>query len=77
MNTIESFDLSFSCNEDKENIFSNLNLKIRRSDRTGIIGANGSGKSTLVKILQVIYSPTAGKIKFGENVNVKYFDQNK
>ena len=78
-NIIETFDLSFSYNIDNENedIFSNLNLKIRRNDRIGIIGANGSGKSTLVKILQGIYSPKTGKIKFGENVNIKYFDQNK
>ena len=54
-----------------------LNLKIRRNDRIGVIGANGSGKSTLIKILQGIYPPKTGKIKFGENVNVKYFDQNK
>ena len=54
LNIIETFDLSFSYNENDEskNIFSDLNLKIRRDDRIGIIGANGSGKSTLVKILQ-------------------------
>ena len=79
LNIIETFDLSFSYNIDNENlnIFSDLNLKIRRDDRIGIIGANGSGKSTLVKILQGIYSPKTGRIKFGENVNIKYFDQNK
>ena len=77
-NVIETFDLSFSYNDNEnENIFSNLNLKIRRNDRIGIIGANGSGKSTLVKILQGIHSPKTGKIKFGENVNIKYFNQNK
>ena len=78
-NIIETFDLSFSYDVENENlnIFSDLNLKIRRNDRIGIIGANGSGKSTLVKILQGIYSPKTGKIKFGENVNIKYFDQNK
>ncbi len=79
VNIIETFDLSFSynINNENENIFSDLNLKIRRDDRIGIIGANGSGKSTLVKILQGIYPPKTGKIKFGENVNIKYFDQNK
>ena len=79
LNIIETFDLSFSYDVENENsnIFSDLNLKIRRNDRIGIIGANGSGKSTLVKILQGIYSPKTGKIKFGENVNIKYFDQNK
>ena len=63
LNIIETFDLSFSYDVDNENIniFSDLNLKIRRNDRIGIIGANGSGKSTLVKILQGIYPPKTGK----------------
>ena len=69
--------ITYNVNNKTENIFSDLNLKIRRDDRIGIIGANGSGKSTLVKILQGIYPPQKGKIKFGENVNIKYFDQNK
>ena len=79
LNIIETIGLSFSYNLDNENenIFSDLNLKIRRNDRIGIIGANGSGKSTLVKILLGKYSPKSGRIKFGENVNAKYFDQNK
>ena len=79
LNIIETLGLSFSYKEDdkSEDIFSDLNLKIRRNDRIGIIGANGSGKSTLVKILQGMHSPKTGRIKFGENVNIKYFDQNK
>ena len=79
LNIIETIDLSFSYETENENknILSSLNLKIRRNDRIGIIGANGSGKSTLIKILQGIYPPQTGKIKFGENVNIKYFDQNK
>ncbi len=70
LNIIETFDLSFSYNENDESkdIFSDLNLKIRRDDRIGIIGANGSGKSTLVKISQGMHSPNTGQIKFGENV---------
>jgi ATP-binding cassette subfamily F protein uup len=61
----------------QENIITDFNYKIRRNDRIGIIGANGSGKTTLIKILQGIYKPTKGKVKIGERVNVKYFDQNK
>ena len=77
LNIVETFDLSFSHNTNDENIITNLNLKIRKKDRIGIIGPNGSGKSTLVKILQGICLPKNGKIKFGKNVNIKYFDQNK
>ena len=42
-----------------------------------VVGKPGSGKTTLIKILQGIYKPTKGKVKIGERVNVKYFDQNK
>ena len=78
-NVIETLGISFSYNKNREKkeIFSNLNLKIQKNNRIGIIGPNGSGKSTFVKILQGIYPPKTGKIKFGENVNIKYFDQNK
>ncbi len=76
LNIVEAFDISFAYNN-KSNIISNFSLKIRRNDRIGIIGANGTGKTTLIMILQGIYLPTTGKIKFGEHVNLKYFDQNK
>ena len=82
-NIVEASNLSFSfekpetdIRENKE-IIKNFNYKIKRKDRIGIIGANGSGKTTLIKILQGIYIPTSGKIKIGERLNIKYFDQNK
>ena len=79
VNIVEAFDISFTHknNDNKNNIISNFSLKIRRNDRIGIIGANGTGKTTLIKILQGIYIPTTGKIRYGEHINTKYFDQNK
>lgn len=41
----------------------NINLKIERGDRIGIIGHNGAGKSTLLKTICRIYSPQQGAIK--------------
>ena len=82
-NIVEALDLSFSFKKLDNNIIENkeiiksFNYKIKRKDRIGIIGANGSGKTTLIKILQGIYVPTSGKIKIGERLNIKYFDQNK
>ncbi len=40
----------------------NINLKILKGERLGIIGHNGSGKSTLLSILGGIYHPTSGEI---------------
>lgn len=41
-----------------------VNLKIYRGERVGIIGANGAGKSTLLKLLSRITSPTSGQLMF-------------
>jgi ABC-type polysaccharide/polyol phosphate transport system ATPase subunit len=38
----------------------NINFKLTRGDRMGIIGTNGSGKSTLIKSLSGILSPVEG-----------------
>lgn len=39
----------------------NLNLKVRRGERVGIIGRNGAGKSTLLKIITGNIAPSEGK----------------
>ena len=40
-----------------------VEFKIAKGDRVGIIGRNGAGKSTLLKILSRIVEPTSGSIK--------------
>jgi ABC-type polysaccharide/polyol phosphate transport system ATPase subunit len=40
-----------------------INLRIEKGERVGIIGRNGAGKSTLLKILSKITPPTTGEIK--------------
>lgn len=39
-----------------------INLKIKKGETVGIIGANGSGKSTLLKLIAGILRPNAGRI---------------
>lgn len=39
-----------------------INLKIKKGEALGIIGANGAGKSTLLKILSRVTAPTEGDV---------------
>ncbi|MBV8487140.1 MAG: ABC transporter ATP-binding protein, partial [Planctomycetaceae bacterium] len=46
----------------------NLDLRINRGERVGILGGNGAGKSTLLRLLARIYPPTSGTIEVHGNV---------
>jgi len=49
----------------------NINLRIKKGEKVGIIGANGSGKTTLLKIITGITSPTSGKVEtYGKIVSL-------
>lgn len=48
--------------EEKEQIFTDLNLEIKKGIHTCILGHNGSGKSTLAKMLIGLIAPESGKI---------------
>ena len=58
-----------------EILMDNINIKIRRGDRIGLIGNNGVGKSTLLKILLGQIIPDKGSVKLGTNLEIGYFDQ--
>ncbi|MCL1858790.1 MAG: energy-coupling factor transporter ATPase [Oscillospiraceae bacterium] len=47
---------------DPEYVLKNINLDITEGSFTVILGHNGSGKSTLAKLMNMILSPTEGKI---------------
>ena len=40
----------------------NVDLRMAKGERIGIIGFNGAGKSTLLRILARIYTPTTGRL---------------
>ncbi len=52
-----------------------LDLRILRGDRIGIVGPNGAGKSTLLKLILGELAPDAGQVRLGTNLAVAYFDQ--
>ena len=69
----ETEDLTKSFGE--RTIVRNLNFKLMRGDRLGLIGHNGVGKSTLIKLLLGKLEPDSGSVKLGTNLQIAYFDQ--
>lgn len=56
-------------------VVKNLDLRIVRGDRLGIVGPNGAGKSTLVKILLGNLAVDTGITRLGKNLTIAYMDQ--
>ena len=54
---------SLDFNSDRILALNDIDLKVKKGEKLGIIGKNGAGKTTLLKILSCIASPTKGIIK--------------
>ena len=68
---LEKVSLSFG---DKV-IVKDLNFRLLRGDRLGLVGHNGVGKSTLISLILGKRQPDSGTIKLGTNLQIAYFDQ--
>ena len=55
-------DLSFKYQDSKNNIFSNINLEIKKNSFIGIMGPSGSGKTTLIDLITGLIKPIMGSI---------------
>jgi ABC transport system ATP-binding/permease protein len=60
---------------DGKALIRNLDLRILRGDRIGLIGGNGAGKSTLIKIILGELAPDTGEVRLGTKQEIAYFDQ--
>jgi ATP-binding cassette subfamily F protein 3 len=56
-------------------VLHDVNLKVARGERIGIIGVNGAGKTTLLRMIAGEIEPSAGKIVIGANIKVGYYAQ--
>ena len=54
---------------------STINLELYKGQKLGIIGGNGTGKSTFLKTIMGMQEPISGKLDFGHNIEIGYFDQ--
>jgi len=62
-NSIEFKNIYFSYDKNNSWVLRDINLKIMKGERIGIIGSTGSGKSTLLDVLMNLLEPTHGFIE--------------
>jgi len=72
---IDAEQLSYHYDDSGKRIIEDLDLRIIRGDRIGLIGPNGSGKTTLLKLLTGELLPSGGQLRHGTNLQTVYFDQ--
>ncbi len=53
----------------------NLDLRVLRGDRLGIVGPNGAGKTTLLGLLTGQVAPDSGTVRIGTNLEMVTLDQ--
>ena len=58
-----------------QELFSGLDLLIRKGEKVALLGDNGTGKTTLLKIVRGLVTPDKGTVRFGAKVCVGYYDQ--
>lgn len=56
-------------------ILKDVNLRILRGERIGILGGNGAGKTTLLKLILGQLNPQSGTQQMGSRVQTAFFDQ--
>lgn len=56
-------------------LLKDIDLVLRRGEKTALLGPNGAGKTTLLKTILGELSPLAGKAKIGNRVKIGYFSQ--
>jgi len=82
---IETENLGFTYTDNDDEVLpgrvempalSGVSIKIKRGEYVAVLGHNGSGKSTLAKLLNLILTPTVGKVYIdGKDVTAEDFTE--
>ena len=63
---IENLNKKFGKNE----VLKDINLEIKKGEVLAIIGPSGSGKSTLLRCMNLLETPTNGRVIFEGNESI-------
>ena len=66
INSITLENVSFGYPYKEKNALENINLHIKPGEHIALVGLNGSGKTTLIKLILGLFTPTKGRVLYGE-----------
>lgn len=73
---IEAQSLAIGYPDSAKPLAEDINFDLRRQEAIAVVGPNGIGKTTLLRTLIQEIPAIAGKILYGTNVDIGYYDQN-
>ncbi len=68
---LDNLSMSF---EDKD-LFSGVNLEVKKGQKLFLLGANGCGKTTLFRLIAGKLNPKQGLVRLGANISLGWYDQ--
>lgn len=71
--SIEFKNVYFKYDKASEDMLKNINFKINKGEKIGIIGSSGSGKTTIINLLLRHIEPTSGNI-YINGIDIKEYD---
>lgn len=66
---ISNVSKCYTTRSGRSNVLRNINLRVERGEKIGILGRNGAGKSTLIRLISGAERPTSGYIKRGMSIS--------
>lgn len=72
---LEVKDVCLSIGEKEKILSDHINLSMKKGEKIAIVGRNGVGKTTFLKALQNMIKIKSGKIKWGMNAKISYYEQ--
>ena len=63
--------------DNRQLLFSDLDILLTPGTRLGVLGPNGSGKTTLLRVIVGELAPDAGTIEKADGLRIVYFEQNR
>ncbi|QAU35532.1 ABC transporter ATP-binding protein [Janthinobacterium sp. 17J80-10] len=69
MIVIDKLNKAYHTSHGPRTVLHDINLRLDKGDKLGILGRNGAGKSTLIRLISGIEQPTSGHVHRGFSIS--------